>query len=142
VVSKTLPAPKEEKKEQPVGIGGFFRLAFDELNQDFKVPPEFKKIKKLGKGAYGKVMQVMHVPTKKNYACKRFEQVFSNDLRAKRLLREIHILKSVKHPCVNKLKCVFKPDDIENFSDVYLVIQQCDMDLKKLLKSSKHLDES
>ena len=106
-----------------MGIGGFFRLAFDELNEDFKVPPEFKKIKKLGKGAYGKVMQVTHVPSKKNYACKGFEQVFSNDLRAKRLLREIHILKSVKHPCVNKLKCVFKPDDQENFSDVYLVIQ-------------------
>jgi serine/threonine protein kinase len=57
------------------------------------------------------------------------------------LLRELHILKSVKHPCLNKLKCVFKPQDLENFSDVYLVIEQCDMDLKKLLKSSKHLQE-
>ena len=56
-----------------MGVGGFFRLAFEDLNEDFKVPPEFRKIKKLGKGAYGKVMQVMHIPTKKNYACKRFE---------------------------------------------------------------------
>jgi serine/threonine protein kinase len=31
------------------------------------------KIKKLGKGAYGKVMQVIHKQTEKSYACKRFE---------------------------------------------------------------------
>lgn len=83
--------------------GGMFKLDFEELNQDFRLPEEFKKIKKLGTGAYGKVMQVYHNPTKKNYAVKRFEEVFSRELRAKRLLRELNILKSVKHPCLNKL---------------------------------------
>jgi mitogen-activated protein kinase 1/3 len=83
----------------------------------------------------------MHIPSKKNFAMKRFEQVFSNDLRAKRLIREISILKSARHPCVNSLKCVIKPTDLEKFDDVYLVIEQCDMDLKKLLKSSKYLSE-
>lgn len=119
-----------------------FKLAFEDLNTDFKVPEAvFRKIKKLGKGAYGKVMQVMHIPTKKMYAMKRFEQVFSNDLRAKRLIRELSILKSAKHPCVNKLKCVIKPEDPDTFDEAYLVLDQCDMDLKKLLKSSKYLSE-
>ena len=124
-----------------MGIGNFFKLKFDDLNADFTVPPEFSKVKKLGKGAYGKVMQVMHLATKKAYACKRFEQVFSNDLRAKRLIREINILKSVKHPCLNKLKCVFKPENEKEFDDIYLVLDMCDMDLKKLLKSSRYLQE-
>lgn len=31
-------------------------MAFEDLNADFKLPSEFKKIKKLGAGAYGKVM--------------------------------------------------------------------------------------
>lgn len=107
----------------PVKQGGAFKLAFEDLNADFKVPEHlFRKIKKLGKGAYGKVMQVVHLPSKKVYAMKRYEQVFSNDLRAKRLIRELSILKSVKHPCVNKLKCVVKPDDLAAFDDVYLVI--------------------
>jgi serine/threonine protein kinase len=104
------------------------------------VPPEFRKEKKLGKGAYGKVMQVYHIPTKRSYAIKRFEEVFSNDLRAKRLIRELNILKSAKHPCVNKLRCVIKPET-HDFSEVYLVLDKCDMDLKKLLKSSKYLEE-
>lgn len=31
-------------------------MSFDDLNADFKLPLTFKKIKKLGAGAYGKVM--------------------------------------------------------------------------------------
>ena len=114
-------------------------MGFEELNQDFNLPSEFKKIKKLGAGAYGKVMQVFHTPTQENLAVKRFEEIFTKELRARRLLRELVILKSVKHPCLNKLRWVVTPQDFENFNDVYLVLDPCDMDLKKLLKSSKHL---
>jgi len=81
-------------------------MAFDDLNTDFKLPDTFKKVKKLGAGAYGKVMQCIHTPSQKTYAVKRFEEIFSRELRAKRLLREIVILKSVQHPCLNKLKWV------------------------------------
>lgn len=57
--------------EQPVGL---FKIGFEDLNQDFKVPEGvFRKVKKLGKGAYGKVMQVCHIPTNKKYAMKRYE---------------------------------------------------------------------
>jgi len=37
---------------------------------------------------------------------------------------------------------VIPPADYSNFDDVYLVIELCDMDMRKLLKSSKHLDEN
>ena len=87
-------------------------------------------------------MEVIHLPTQNKYAVKRFEEVFSKELRAKRLLRELSILKNVKHPCLNKLKCVIPPEDYNNFNEAYLVLDLCDMDLKKLLKSSKHLEET
>lgn len=86
-------------------------------------------------------MQVIHLPTKEKYAIKRFEEVFTRELRAKRLLREMTILKNVKHPCLNKLKCVIPPQDYNNFNDAYLVLDHCDMDMKKLFKSSKYLEE-
>lgn len=121
--------------------GGFLKMGFDDLNSDFKLPDTFKKMKKLGAGAYGKVMQVIHIPTQSTYAIKRFEEVFTRELRAKRLLRELAILKSVKHPCLNKLKWIVQPEDFSNINDAYLVLEPCDMDLKKLLKSSKHLQE-
>lgn len=132
----------ERQDSGPLGGGlggGFLKMGFDDLNNDFKLPSTFKKTKKLGAGAYGKVMQVIHTPSQKTYAVKRFEEVFSKELRAKRLLRELAILKSVKHPCLNKLKWIIQPENITNFNDAYLVLEPCDMDLKKLLKSSKHL---
>ena len=42
---------------------GIFSVSFQDLNADFVMPSTFKTIKKLGKGAYGKVMEVMHVAT-------------------------------------------------------------------------------
>jgi mitogen-activated protein kinase 1/3 len=86
-------------------------------------------------------MEVLHVPTGKKYAVKRFEEVFSRELRGKRLLRELSILKNVKHSCLNKLKCVLPPEDYNNFNEAYIVLDLCDMDMKKLLKSSRHLEE-
>jgi mitogen-activated protein kinase 1/3 len=112
-------------------------------------------------------MEVIHKPTGRQYACKRFEHVFVNDQRARRLLREMTILKRLSHPCLNKLICVLTPESVhesiirreslrnvfaknrcvpndelgKNFNDVYLILRMADMDLKKLLKSSKFLDE-
>ena len=85
-------------------------LGFKNLNKDFLLPQDFRLIKKLGAGAYGKVMQILHLPTKREYACKRFELVFASDERSRRLLREMNILKQLNHPCINKLKCVIPPD--------------------------------
>ena len=97
-------------------------------------------MRKLGTGAYGKVMDVIHVPTGVHYATKRFEEIFTKE-RSNRLLREISILSNVKHPCLNKIASIIPPDDFDNFNDIYIVLEKCDMDLKKLMKSSKHLDE-
>lgn len=39
------------------------QVGFQNLNSDFILPEEFSKVKKLGKGAYGSVMHVVHKPT-------------------------------------------------------------------------------
>ena len=57
------------------------------------------------------------------------------------MLRELTILCNVKHSCLNKLVTVFPPKDPNNIQDAYLVLDKCDMDLKKLLKSNKYLEE-
>ena len=53
-------------------------LGFYNLNADFALPEDFKLIKKLGKGAYGQVMQILHLPSQREYACKRYEHVYSD----------------------------------------------------------------
>ena len=59
-------------------------------------------------------MQIIHLPTGREYACKRFEFVFDDEQRARRLLREMTILKNMIHPCCNKLLCVLPPEKIPN----------------------------
>ena len=93
----------------------------------------------MGKGAYGKVMECTYKPYNQSFAVKRFERIFEDEQRGTRLLREIEILKKVDHPCLNKLISVFPPKG--EIKDAYLVIEKCDMDLKKLLKSNKYLEE-
>ena len=58
----------------------------------------------------------------------------------------------MSHPCCNQLLCVIPPGNIIgdketpiedlSFNEVYLVLRKCDMDLKKLIKSGKHLEET
>ena len=36
-------------------------LGFYNLNSDFQLPQNFKLVRKLGKGAYGRVMQILHL---------------------------------------------------------------------------------
>lgn len=55
---------KTDVNTQDIKPTGFLKMAFEDLNQDFRLPDTFKKIKKLGAGAYGKVMQVVHIPSK------------------------------------------------------------------------------
>jgi len=95
----------------------------------------------MGKGAYGKVMECTYKPLNQSFAVKRFERMFDDEQRGTRLLREIQILSKVDHPCLNKLVTIFPPKDMNNVRDAYLVIEKCDMDLKKLLRSNKHLEE-
>lgn len=86
-------------------------------------------------------MECTYEPLDQSFAVKRFEQIFGDDQRATRLLRELAILSKVDHCCLNRLVTVFPPKKNEEFKDAYLVIEKCDMDLKKLLKSNKYLEE-
>ena len=64
----------------------------------------------------------------------------------------MNILKMMVHPCCNRLLCVIPPGNVIGdkttpisdlkFNEVYLVLRKCDMDLKKLIKSGRHLEET
>lgn len=93
----------------------------------------------MGVGAYGKVMECIYKPTGNPFAVKRFERIFQDEQRGTRLLRELTILNKVEHSCLNKLVTVFRPKDIGSMKDTYMVLDKCDMDMKKLLRSNKYL---
>lgn len=52
----------------------------------------------IGSGSYGFVVQAKDKTTGKKVAIKRFTDVFEDEIDAKRILREICLLRKLKHP--------------------------------------------
>ena len=118
-----------ENKEEGEGITGF-KLDVRSLNKDFDLPSNFELEKTIGKGVYGKVMQVEDSDNGQKYAIKKFERIFANDLRARRFVREVTIQKELVHPCINRLHKIIPPKDMGKLDEgVFLMLDLCDMDL-------------
>eukprot|EP00494_Astrolonche_serrata_P034154 UN34423 len=120
-------------------LGGFYKLDMAD-----------EKSKYLGKGAYGIVAH--GVATTKNprikqgtqVAIKKQEKIFDNVVGAKRLLRELRVLRVLNgHSSVVKLLDVKLPpgEKISNFNTILMVFEYIDWDLQKLIKSETFLAE-
>ena len=74
--------------------------------------------------------------------------IFNDAVDSKRILRELVILRQLKHPLVVKLMDVFVSasrnsndgKEYADFNEVYMVLEFGESDLKKLLKSSLTLE--
>ena len=78
----------------------------------------------------------------KKVAIKRFSNVFEDLVDAKRILREIVLLRMLKHENLVNIVELIQPKSEKNFDEIYLVMEYCDSDLKKLFKSPIHLTEA
>ena len=65
--------------------------------------------------------------------------VFEDEIDCKRILREINLLRKLKHPYIISIIDIIEPKNIENFNTIYLILRLSESDLKKVIKSSIHL---
>jgi mitogen-activated protein kinase 1/3 len=65
--------------------------------------------------------------------------VFEDEIDCKRILREINLLKKLKHPFIIQIIDIIEPKNLDNFDTIYLVLRLSESDLKKVIKSSIHL---
>ena len=68
------------------------------------------------------------------------ENIFDDDVDCKRMLREVTLLRKLKHPCVVELIEICEPSDPNTFTTIYVVMEFAESDLKKILKSSINLE--
>ncbi|CAG9331700.1 unnamed protein product [Blepharisma stoltei] len=66
-------------------------------------------------------------------------KIFDDLIDCKRLLREVSILKHLNHPNIVKMREILLPKNLQNFNELYVVIEHAQSDLKKLIKSPVHL---
>jgi mitogen-activated protein kinase 1/3 len=106
---------------------------------DWEVGSNYECEKLLGTGSYGSVCMATQKSTGKKVAIKKMENIFEDEVDCKRILREITLLRKLKHPMVVELIEILPPKDPKNFTTIYTVMEYAESDLKKVIKSSIHL---
>ncbi|KAF8100135.1 hypothetical protein N665_0230s0020 [Sinapis alba] len=107
----------------------------------FEIDTKYVPIKPIGRGAYGVVCSSVNRETNERVAIKKIHNVFENRVDALRTLRELKLLRHVRHENVIALKDVMLPSVRSSFKDVYLVYELMDTDLHQIIKSSQSLSD-
>lgn len=99
-------------------------------------------MRRLGEGSYGVVCAAKDKRTQKKVAIKKVKNAVEDVVDAKRLLREIKILKHfIGHENVVALKdLILYPCSIQ-FEDLYIVTELMDTDLLQVIRSSQNLSD-
>lgn len=107
----------------------------------FVLPNNYRLDQFLGAGAYGAVVQATDEDTSTVVAIKKCHHVFQSRTLAKRTLRELRILRLLRHPNIIKLRSIILPLDKNTFSCLYLVFELMETDLYTIIRSGQTLTE-
>lgn len=99
----------------------------------------YSDIKLIGSGAYSVVARATNVATGEPMAIKRIAEVFYDANEAKKVLREIRLLRDFRHPNVITLRGLIAPASMETFDDIFMVTDFMDSDLRRVIKSKQPL---
>lgn len=77
----------------------------------WKVGPHYKLEKFLGEGSYGQVARAVDLRTGNKVAIKKIEGVFDDVTDCKRFIREVRLLKELRHPCITQLIEILVPEN-------------------------------
>lgn len=81
----------------------------------------------------------IHKPSGTKVAIKKMDGIFDDEIDCKRILREVDLLRKLKHPYVIEIFDMLEPRDREKFNSIYIVLRLSESDLKKVIKSAIHL---
>ncbi|GLI68752.1 hypothetical protein VaNZ11_013244 [Volvox africanus] len=93
----------------------------------------------IGKGSYGVVCSAKDNLTGEVVAIKKIQNVFDNVADAHRILREITLLRLLKHPDIVEIKHIMLPADPNTFKDLYVVFELMESDLHTVIGANDDL---
>jgi len=101
----------------------------------WRLPSRYEVRQVIGTGSYGSVCEAYDKDLQKLIAVKRVRHLFDDLIDCKRILREVAILSRLKHEYVVQIYNVIAPGPHSTFDELYIVMEICDSDLKKLCRT-------
>ncbi|RDY02412.1 Mitogen-activated protein kinase 20 [Mucuna pruriens] len=93
----------------------------------------------IGKGSYGVVCSAIDTHTGEKVAIKKIHDIFEHVSDAARILREIKLLRLLRHPDIVEIKHVMLPPSRRDFKDIYVVFELMESDLHQVIKANDDL---
>ncbi|CAN6893293.1 hypothetical protein Bca4012_074222 [Brassica carinata] len=93
----------------------------------------------IGKGSYGVVCAAIDTHTGERVAIKKINDVFEHISDALRILREVKLLRLLRHPDIVEIKSIMLPPSKREFKDIYVVFELMESDLHQVIKANDDL---
>jgi mitogen-activated protein kinase 1/3/mitogen-activated protein kinase 6 len=107
----------------------------------FEAPKRFTVLEPVGQGAYGVVCSAYDEEQRETVAIKKVENAFEHLTFAKRTLRELKILRHLRHENLIDVRVVYLPGERERYEDIYIISELMETDLASVLKSPQPLSD-
>ncbi|KAF8387988.1 hypothetical protein HHK36_026654 [Tetracentron sinense] len=93
----------------------------------------------IGKGSYGVVCSAYDTHTGDKVAIKKINDIFEHVSDATRILREIKLLRLLRHPDIVEIRHILLPPSRREFKDIYVVFELMESDLHQVIKANDDL---
>ena len=93
---------------------------------------EIKEV--VGRGSYGVVASAIDTHTGEKVAIKKMTNIFEHTSDATRILREIKLLRLLRHPDIVQIKHIMLPPCRREFKDIFVVFELMESDLLHVIK--------
>ena len=100
----------------------------------------YTDVQLIGQGAYSVVARATDSRKNMPVAIKRISEVFYDAHEAKKVLREIRLLRDFRHPNIIWLHALVPPASMETFNDIWIVTDYMDGDLRRIIKSRREIE--
>ena len=99
----------------------------------------YKILEVIGKGSYGVVCAAIDTNTGEKVAIKKIHDIFEHISDAIRILREVKLLRLLRHPDIVEIKRIMLPPSKREFKDIYVVFELMESDLHQVIKANDDL---
>ncbi|CAA7397601.1 unnamed protein product [Spirodela intermedia] len=111
----------------------------DEFFTEYGEATQYQIQEVVGKGSYGVVGAAVDIHTGERVAIKKINDVFEHVSDATRILREIKLLRLLRHPDIVEIKHIMLPPSRREFRDIYVVFELMESDLHQVIKANDDL---